>query len=144
MNVFAFRNRIIEDYARFSRSFTRLRADDIQNHVDAAYAEGRFWPPPLIQLNPNFVPGKTIDQLVAEGVLETECRHIFRTGKGEGRLGKTLHLHRHQEDAMAPSPISPILIFWRSFSSMDPITTPTTSGCRMSRSPTGWKMPATP
>ena len=57
-----------------------LRADHIQVYVDAAYAEGRFWPAPLIQLNPNFVPGQTIDQLVAEGVLETECQHISGGG----------------------------------------------------------------
>jgi len=88
MDVFAFRNRVIEDYARFSRSFTKLRAADIERYVNQAYAEGRFWPAPLIQLNPNFVPGQTIDQLVAEGVLETACQHIFRTGKGEGSLGQ--------------------------------------------------------
>lgn len=100
MDVFAFRNHIIEDYARFSRSFTKLRAEDIQRYVDQAYAEGCFWPAPLIHLNPNFVPGKTIDQLVTEGVLEPECQHIFRTGKGEGCPGRSLRLHRHQEEAV--------------------------------------------
>jgi superfamily II DNA/RNA helicase len=100
MDVFAFRNHVIEDYARFSRSFTTLRAEDIQRYVDQAYAEGRFWPAPLIQLNPNFVPGKTIDELVAEGMLETECQSIFRVGKGEGRPGKPLRLHCHQEEAI--------------------------------------------
>ena len=87
MDVFAFRDSVIEDYERFSRSFTRLQADDIQSYVDAAYAEGRFWPAPLIQLNPSFVPGRTIEQLVAQGVLEAECQFIFRAGKGEGCPG---------------------------------------------------------
>ena len=57
MDVFAFRDEIIAEYERFSRSFTRIRAEDIRQAVDKAYADGRFWPAPLIQLNPNFAPG---------------------------------------------------------------------------------------
>jgi len=51
MDVFAFREELVAEYARFSRSFTKIRAEDISREVDAAYAEGRFWPAQLIQLN---------------------------------------------------------------------------------------------
>lgn len=100
LDVFEFRKRIIEDYERFSRSFTQIRASDIKRYVDEAYAKGQFWPAPLIQLNPNFSAGKSIEELVSEGMLEKECRHLFRVGKGPGKAGFPLRLHKHQEDAI--------------------------------------------
>ena len=69
MDVFAFRDELVAEYERFSRSFTRIRADDISRDVDAAYAAGRFWPAPLIQLNPNFEPGGNVNGLVLDGTL---------------------------------------------------------------------------
>ena len=65
MDVFAFRNQIVEDYERFSRSFVKIRAEDIRRTVDDAYSGGRFCPDPLIQLNPNFVKGGSIDELAS-------------------------------------------------------------------------------
>ena len=60
-----------------------------------------FWPEPLLQLNPTFSPGGTIDDLVAEGVLHEECSRIFRIGKSDAdHRGKPLHLHRHQREAI--------------------------------------------
>lgn len=100
MDVFTFRKAIIRDYETFSRSFTRIRAPDIQSFADATYSGGRFWPPPLIQLNPSFVPGRTIEQLVDDSVLDGECAQIFRTGKAHGGPGTALRLHRHQEEAL--------------------------------------------
>ena len=73
MDVFSFRDQLVGDYERFSRSFTTIRAADIQEGVEAAYRSGRFWPAPLIQLNPNFVPGGPIEALVAGGLLDPEC-----------------------------------------------------------------------
>ena len=61
MDVFEFREQLISEYEGFSRSFTRIRAEDILTHVDEQYEQGRFWHPPLIQLNPNFVIGGQID-----------------------------------------------------------------------------------
>ena len=100
MDVFAFRDELIAEYARFSRSFTRIRAEDISQKVDAAYEAGRFWPAPLIQLNPNFEPGGYVDDLVADGVLDEECAKIFRLKDPTDKFGKRLRLHRHQTDAI--------------------------------------------
>ena len=69
-NIFEFRQEVINEYASFSRSFTRIQASDISTVVDAEYAKGRYWPEPLIQINPNYRRGKDIDQLVAEGLPE--------------------------------------------------------------------------
>ena len=52
MNVFEFRNHLIADYQRFSRSFTKIRADDIQAFVKGEYRDERFWPAPLTLVAP--------------------------------------------------------------------------------------------
>jgi hypothetical protein len=90
LDVFKFRENIITDYARFSRSFTGIRASDIKEFVDREYAAQKFWPAPLVQLNPNFVPGGTIDELCDTGLLHQECRKIFRAGKAPHGIGTTI------------------------------------------------------
>ena len=100
MDVFALREEIIKEYGRFSRSFANIKAPDIASAVDEAYSGGRFWPDPLIQLNPHFASGGTISELVAEGVLDAECEKIFRIKGDRGDEGAALRLHRHQADAI--------------------------------------------
>ena len=100
MDVFAFRDELVSDYERFSRSFTTIRAEDIRQAVDEAYAGGRFWPAPLIQLNPNFVPGGYIDDLVSDGTLDEQCAKIFRIKNADDTFGKRLRLHKHQANAI--------------------------------------------
>ena len=100
MDVFAFRKELISEYERFSRSFTSIRAEDILQAVDEAYAGGRFWPAPLVSLNPNFVPGGFIDDLVSKGTLNEECARVFRIKKRDDTFGKRLRLHRHQSEAI--------------------------------------------
>jgi hypothetical protein len=62
MNVFEFREKLVGDYATFTRSFTRILAADINSFVDKAYNSGRYWPAPLVQVNPNFKTGHTVDE----------------------------------------------------------------------------------
>ena len=100
MDVFAFRDELVTEYSRFSRSFTRIRAEDISREVDAAYAAGRFWPAPLIQLNPTFEPGGSINELVSDGTLDAKCARIFRLKTPADPEGKSLRLYRHQTDAI--------------------------------------------
>jgi ATP-dependent helicase YprA (DUF1998 family) len=100
MDVFEFRDRLIEDYQSFSRSFTQIRAEDVRDAVETAYRGGRFWPAPLIQINPNFVSGGTIDELIEAGLLDAECARIFRIKSPEDAFGKPMVLHKHQRDAI--------------------------------------------
>jgi ATP-dependent helicase YprA (DUF1998 family) len=100
LDVFKFRENIARDYERFSRSFTKIRAPDIKDFVDREYAAQKFWPAPLVQLNPNFVPGGTIDELADARLLHHECRKIFRAAKTPGDAGIAMRLHKHQEDAI--------------------------------------------
>jgi superfamily II DNA/RNA helicase/very-short-patch-repair endonuclease len=100
MDVFQFRNRLIEEYEQFSRSFTKIRAQDIQRYADQEYKLGRFWPAPLIQMNPNYVSGGWIDDLVQTGLIHKECSAIFRVNKTPTSLGQSMELHKHQEEAI--------------------------------------------
>ncbi|MBF0140164.1 MAG: DEAD/DEAH box helicase [Magnetococcales bacterium] len=100
MDVFEFRKRLVSEYEQFSRSFSKIMAEDMRSHVDAEYRNGRFWPAPLVQLNPSFVSGGWIDDLVSEGVLHSECRHVFRVQKSPGSLGYPMKVHKHQEEAI--------------------------------------------
>ncbi|MGH2531692.1 MAG: DEAD/DEAH box helicase [Thermomicrobiales bacterium] len=102
MDVFALRNQVVDDYAVYVRSFLRIADPEIMGFVERRLDDGRLWPDPLIQLNPSFAPGGTIDELVGQGVLHPECGRIFRRGKSEtgARTGEQLLLHRHQRDAI--------------------------------------------
>ena len=79
MGGFACGEKLLSEYNRFSRSFTRIRAADILQAVDEAYAAGRFRIDPRIQLNPNFVPCGSIDELVSSGTTHPECAKILRS-----------------------------------------------------------------
>lgn len=101
MDVFDLRNRLVEDYARYTRSFIKIADQRICEKVDGALDGGALWPEPLLQLNPTFLPGGTIDDLVADGTLHPECAKIFRIDKTESdHTGKQLLLHTHQTEAI--------------------------------------------
>lgn len=99
-NVFKFRDCLIEEYSAFSRSFARIDAADIRDEVERQYAKGRYWPEPLIQINPNYQRKGTVQQLANEGVLHQACAGIFQAGKTEGHP-QPLHLYAHQLQALA-------------------------------------------
>lgn len=99
-DIFQFRNEIINNYQTFSRSFTSIQAQDIREFVDKEYDEGRFWPEPLIQINPNYRSEKTIDELVQDGSLHPKCSDIFRVKDSEGNY-IPIRLFTHQQEAIA-------------------------------------------
>ncbi|HOD72265.1 MAG TPA: DEAD/DEAH box helicase [Deltaproteobacteria bacterium] len=99
-NVFEFRNTLIEEYSAFSRSFTRIKAQDLLSEVEKAYTDCRYWPEPLIQINPNYQRKDTVQSLVKQGLLHKECSNIFLVGKVEGNA-QPLQLYTHQIEAIA-------------------------------------------
>lgn len=99
-NVFEFRDELIEEYSSFSRSFVSIAANDIKDFVEREYQNGRYWPQPLIQINPNYQRKGTVQDLAKNGVLHPRCADIFRTGKTEGK-SEALFLYKHQIEALA-------------------------------------------
>ncbi len=101
MDIFDLRTRLVEDYARYTRSFIKIADPRIIEKVDGALDAGHLWPEPLLQLNPTFLPGGTIDDLVADGTLCEECARIFRIDKtDDDQIGKQLLLHTHQTEGI--------------------------------------------
>ena len=95
MKAFEFDHNLIDSYARFSRSFSTIRAQDIAAEVTRQYDDGRFWPDALLSLNPRFLSGPTVDDLVASGDLDEATARIFRIG------ATPIRFHRHQAQSIA-------------------------------------------
>ena len=89
MDVFSLREQLVGDYRRFARSFTSIRADDLRKGVDDVYLSGRYWPEPLVQINPRYQRGRTTAELATSGELHALTARAFPIG-----------LYRHQEQAI--------------------------------------------
>lgn len=101
MNVFNLRNQLIREYSDYVRSFFAIRDPQILAKVEEEFASGILWPEVLIQLNPTFRPGRSVEQLVADQVLHPKCAEVFRAGKSENDpVGKPMTLHLHQDQAI--------------------------------------------
>ena len=95
LDVFALRDSVVDEYKRFATSFTTIQAPDIREQVAAIHAGNRYWPEPLIQINPSYKRSTDVGTLVANGVLDPGCADIFRAN------GEPLSLYKHQEQAIA-------------------------------------------
>jgi Lhr-like helicase len=95
VDVFDLDRTLVADYASFARSFTQIRAQDIRDRVDAIYASRRFWPEPLITVNPHFERGSSVEALVRNGSLHPDVARVFRVD------GQSITLYRHQMQAIA-------------------------------------------
>jgi Lhr-like helicase len=95
VNVFELDEALLRDYERFARSFTQIRAPDIRVQVEEIYASDRFWPDPLVSINPRFEQGVSIDRLASAGTVHEATARIFSVE------GKPLSLYRHQSQAVA-------------------------------------------
>jgi Lhr-like helicase/very-short-patch-repair endonuclease len=101
LNVFEFRQNLITEYSDFTRSFSRIKADDIRKFVDDEYKSQKYWPEPLIQVNPNYQSGGTVQGLCEGGHLHVKCADIFRLKKSSSSAGLPLPLFKHQEEAIS-------------------------------------------
>jgi hypothetical protein len=101
MTVFDLDRHVVREYERFARSFTNIHASDLKSKIAEAYVGKKFWPEPMIQLNPRFKTGGTIGRLVQSGDLAPGMERIFRSAEGSSSSGDpSLQLHQHQLDAI--------------------------------------------
>lgn len=100
MDVFDLRRQIVDDYATFARSFTRIKAEDLRKQVDAIYSKDQFWPEPLLQISPHFQPAASVDELSAAGEIDPMTAKVFRVPEAP-TIG--LRLHTHQQEALTLS-----------------------------------------
>lgn len=103
MDVFRSRDDLIAQYQEFSHSFTQVRAPDILDVVEEEYRKGRYWPAPLVQLNPNYHQAETVQELCDQGVLHPLAAEIFRARsvRPGGMRDVSLRLYQHQVQAIS-------------------------------------------
>ena len=90
-DIFEFHKNVTENFERFSRSFTTIRSEDIYTKVNEEYTNKRYWPDPLIQINPNYKKASTVSDLVTDNTLHPVCGKVFQG----------VHLYTHQQEALA-------------------------------------------
>jgi hypothetical protein len=85
VDVFDLDRSLVSDYEKFSRSFSIIKADDLKHGIDAIYSGRRFWPEPLLQLNPHYARGGSVLDLVHDRTLDAGCAAYFRDPSGRSR-----------------------------------------------------------
>ena len=102
MDVFELRNSVIGDYQRFIQGFLHVRDKRVRDVVEQTLADGLLWPEPWLSLNPKFTISSTVDELADSGVLDAECKRVFRLGKeaDPSGTGSPLSLYCHQVEAI--------------------------------------------
>lgn len=90
IDILKLRNNVIADYSQYVASFLDIRDERLKGFAQRILDEGKLWPDPILQCNPGFEKGETVDELISEGVLHAGMANIF-TG---------FHLHKHQAEAI--------------------------------------------
>ncbi|MCX8107563.1 MAG: DEAD/DEAH box helicase, partial [Verrucomicrobiae bacterium] len=97
MNIFEALTEIIDQYRSYVQSFFSMADQRIRAAVEEAILnENRLWPPALLQLNPAYELGATVEELARAGQLLPETAQVFCTDDGQ-----SLRLYRHQQEAIA-------------------------------------------
>jgi ATP-dependent helicase YprA (DUF1998 family) len=91
VDVFALRERVVEEYRDYFESFVNILDPRIDSFVRERLAQGELWPPAVLQLNPAYEAGDTLAALAERGAILPETARFF---------GRSLRLHRHQQDAL--------------------------------------------
>ena len=102
MDVFNLDQFVIDQYKAFSRSFTKIKSPEISSKVNVLYDDKRFWPEPLLQINPHYASGGSVRDFVNGSILEPECADVFQDKWGSaGQSDPSLKLRKHQEQAIS-------------------------------------------
>src|SRR6516164_8443791 len=95
MDVFSLREKVVSDYRQYIESFVRINDDRINNFVQEKFETGALWPDPILQLNPAYEPGPTLDDLAAQGAILQDTAKFFRRADSG-----PIRLYKHQHEAI--------------------------------------------
>lgn len=90
IDIFRFHRQIMEQYESFASSFLDIDDPQIEDALKESGRLAAMSPEPLIQFNPSYEPGKSVEQLAGEKILNPGLVSVFRG----------FSLHRHQEEAL--------------------------------------------
>ena len=98
MSVFNLSQEVTRNYTHYVKSFLTIKDNRIKSFVENELFQKRaLWPDALVQLNPSYKMGLSVEELCSEGILHQECAEIFRE-KVPPHL--PIHLYYHQQKAI--------------------------------------------
>jgi superfamily II DNA/RNA helicase len=103
MNIFEVHEGIISDYKTYIESFVNIKNEAIKKKIDEDIDSGNLWPDPLIQFNPSYKPGRTVKDLIIDGILHSEIDEIFTGYKLYEHQVKAITLGSRQKDFVVTS-----------------------------------------
>ena len=90
MDAFTLHADVVEKYKNYLKSFTTISDQRIKHTVEKAFEQGDFIPEPLIQFNPDFAKGKSLQELVTDEKVHRDLPAIFGS----------YQLYQHQYEAL--------------------------------------------
>ena len=90
MDILAIYDRLKSNYKNYLNSFVNIKDKRIGEIVQDAIDKESLWPDALIQFNPNYEKGKTISQMIDEGLpLDPDLSFFFENS-----------FYKHQQEAV--------------------------------------------
>jgi superfamily II DNA/RNA helicase len=90
MDAFLTHNKVISEYRNYLKSFIMIKDGRIATVVESMLSDGGFIPEPLIQFNPSFQKGESLEDLEKNGEIHKDLKISF---------GK-YNLYKHQVEAL--------------------------------------------
>ncbi len=90
MDVFEIRDAAVRQYADYVRDSLKISDERLRSWLYDQLNEGVFWPEPLLQLNPSYEFGRSLQDLVDAGKIHPQCIHFFGN----------IRLYKHQQEAI--------------------------------------------
>jgi superfamily II DNA/RNA helicase/very-short-patch-repair endonuclease len=94
-NIFQLHKEILDDYKLYIDSFINITDERILSTVKKNFDSGKLFPEPLIQFNPSFESGGSVEDLVNNGTLSKEFINIFYDAEN-----KSWEIYKHQKEAI--------------------------------------------
>lgn len=94
-NIFDLHKDILGDYKLYIDSFINIADEKILATVRKDFDSGNLYPEPLVQFNPSFESGGSLEDLVNAGVLVKEFNNIFYDGENN-----SWSIYKHQTEAI--------------------------------------------
>lgn len=90
MDVFSVRDATVRQFADYLLHSLRVADERLRNWLYENLKKGIFWPEPLIQLNPSYEFGCTLEDLVSQDKVHNDCLKVFGN----------LRFYKHQQKAI--------------------------------------------
>jgi very-short-patch-repair endonuclease len=94
-NIFKLHKEILDDYKLYINSFINISDQRILEKVNEDFNSGNLYPEPLIQFNPSFESGGSVEDLVNKGILSNDFNYIFYDAEN-----KSWEIYKHQTEAI--------------------------------------------